>query len=140
MKKAYSLAITCLILFFASFIISCNGQTDANANTVELTALPGVIKPYVVTDSIVRSIFKDSKGNIWLGRGHAGLTRYDGKSYTHYSIEDGLSDNQIRTIQEDREGNLWFATGNGVSKYDGEKFSIHKSSDPLTSDVALNDR
>jgi hypothetical protein len=54
---------------------------------------------------------------------------YDGKSWTTYTSNDGLINNQIVTIVIDKQGNKWFAcqsafdgvdnTGGGVSKFDG---------------------
>ncbi len=52
----------------------------------------------------VRSILEDSKGNYWFGSSHEGVCRFDGESFTYFTVEDGLSNNQIRTIQEDQNG------------------------------------
>src|SRR5688500_12757751 len=69
----------------------------------------------------VRSILEDSKGNYWFGSWNEGVCRFDGKSLTYFSVEDGLSDNQIRSIHEDRNGVVWFEGGVGISGFDGEK-------------------
>lgn len=136
MNYSYPNPFIYLLLCVALFSVSCNGQSNLKVPESKIPALiatPEVVKPYVETDSLVCSIFEDSKGHLWFGRSHAGLSRYDGNSFTHFSIKDGLSDNQIRTIQEDIEGNLWFATGNGISKYDGKKFTTHTSNGHLLS-------
>ena len=82
---------------------------------------------------MIRSILEDSKGNFWFGSDLEGVCRYDGKSFTYFTMEDGLAHNQVRTIQEDLNGNIWFATGRGVSSYDGIKMATH-----TTEDVVLN--
>ncbi len=69
----------------------------------------------------VRSILEDSKGNYWFGSWNEGVARFDGKSLTYFTMEDGLSDNQIRSIREDRNGVVWFEGGFGISGFDGEK-------------------
>lgn len=75
-----------------------------------------------LNNSSVRSIFKDSRGYIWLG-GDYGLSRYDGTNFTYFTAEEGLSSNgRISSILEDRQGRLWFGTANGVSIYDGTCF------------------
>lgn len=58
------------------------------------------------------SIFKDSKGFIWIGTKH-GLNRYDGYEFRLYTKEqNGLKQNDdIRDIIEDEKGNLWLLLG-----------------------------
>ena len=56
--------------------------------------------------------------------GVGGVTKYDGRSFTHYSTPQGLSDNIVYRILEDKSGNLWFGTRNGdLNKYDGKSFT-----------------
>ena len=38
---------------------------------------------------------------------------------THYSSEDGLSENTVMDILQDKKGNMWFSTWNGINKFDG---------------------
>ena len=37
-------------------------------------------------------------------------------SFTHYSTEDGLSQNTVMDILQDRQGNMWFTTWDGLGK------------------------
>ncbi|MCB0686575.1 MAG: hypothetical protein KDC53_08620 [Saprospiraceae bacterium] len=55
-----------------------------------------------------------------------------------YSIQDGLVANQIRKITQDTEGFIWIATWEGLSKYNGHKFTNYSSSTGLTFDL-IND-
>ena len=73
----------------------------------------------------------DRVGNIWLGTGGGGVSRFDGKRFTNYTTAQGLSANVVFAIREDRHGNLWFGTTAGVSKYDGRKFSNYSVNDGL---------
>jgi len=73
--------------------------------------------------NVVLSITEDLMGNIWFtSLSHARVSRYDGKIFTHYKTEDGLSDNFVRTSFCDRAGNIWIGThGNrdgGLDRYD----------------------
>lgn len=136
MKKCFVCSPFYLLLFCLLLITSYGRQPNsdiAESNNPELKLTPKTTSPYEVSDSMVRSIFEDSKGNFWFGRDHAGLSRYNGKFLTHFTVKDGLGDNQIRTIQEDRNGNIWFGTGGGISSYDGETFTIRAIRDNLTS-------
>ncbi|MBI4648955.1 MAG: hypothetical protein HY738_20790, partial [Bacteroidia bacterium] len=67
-----------------------------------------------------KSIFCDSKGNLWFGTAGGGASRYDGKSFTNFTSAQGLANNIVMCITEDNSGNLWFGTyGGGASRYDG---------------------
>jgi len=43
-------------------------------------------------------------------------------SYKHYTVRDGLVQNQVHSIFEDSKGYLWLATMGGVSRFDGIEF------------------
>lgn len=42
---------------------------------------------------------------------------------THYSVDDGLSENHILCMHQDQKGTLWFGTYYGLDKFDGYNFS-----------------
>lgn len=46
--------------------------------------------------------------------------------FTHYSSEDGLSQNTVMSILQDRKGNLWFSTWDGINKFNGYTFRTFK--------------
>lgn len=72
----------------------------------------------------VYCIIQDRAGNIWIGTDGGGVSKFDGKEMSTYTIKQGLGGSVIRKIYEDRDGNLWFATyGSGVSKFDGVNFT-----------------
>jgi ligand-binding sensor domain-containing protein len=43
-------------------------------------------------------------------------------SYKHYTIMDGLPQNQIVTLYQDSKGFMWIATKVGISRFDGRNF------------------
>ncbi len=71
----------------------------------------------IASNDIIR-IFKDSKGDMWVGTSR-GLSRYskENKSFKNYDEEDGLANNFVYGILEDNNGNLWISTNNGLSKF-----------------------
>ena len=45
---------------------------------------------------------------------------------THYSVEDGLSENHALCMLQDRKGTMWFGTYDGLNKFDGYTFRNFK--------------
>lgn len=46
--------------------------------------------------------------------------------FRHLDIEDGLSQNMITSICQDHKGFMWIGTRDGLNRYDGYSFKIHK--------------
>ncbi|MEN8247375.1 MAG: two-component regulator propeller domain-containing protein [Bacteroidota bacterium] len=69
----------------------------------------------------IETLFKDSKGKIWVGTKSGGLSCYDPQldSFTNYNDLLFKDNNEvlprITAIEEDKDGNIWIASwGNGV--------------------------
>ncbi len=48
-------------------------------------------------------------------------------TFTHYSQENGLSENSVMDMVQDHDGMLWFATWDGISRFDGYDFKVYKA-------------
>ena len=60
------------------------------------------------------------------------MSRYDGKTWTTYTTQDGLAHNGVRAVLQDREGHFWFGTrGGGVSRYDDKTWTTFTTQDGL---------
>lgn len=79
----------------------------------------------------IRSIFKDSHGDIWIGN-RSGLDKYDihSKKIINYFREKEGSSSQVNrffAIAEDPlDHSLWFGTYNGILRYDKQKNKFEK--------------
>ncbi len=60
----------------------------------------------------VYDVMQDSKGYIWVSTSD-GAFRFDGYSFTAFTTEQGLSDNEILHIKEDSRGRIWFLSFEG---------------------------
>jgi len=81
-------------------------------------------------------IRKDDKGNMWFASmSNGGVNQFNGKKFTQYLLNDGLSDNQVRTIYCDKSGKIWIGfNGNrnsGLTVYDGKSFNTYALEDGL---------
>ena len=138
MKNAYLSTRLCLLLFIIVFITACSEPSNSKVienNSFELAVTP---KTGAQIAKCVVEIFEDSKGNLWFGTMSKGVARYDGKSLTYFSIDDGLAGNTVASIVEDKEGNLWFGTHFGLSKYDGKTFTNYTKKEGLCHDRVSN--
>ena len=48
-------------------------------------------------------------------------------SFTHYSSENGLSQNSIMSMVQDHNGVLWFSTWDGINWFNGYDFKVYKA-------------
>lgn len=76
-----------------------------------------------LASSVVNHIITDSKGYLWFAT-QGGISRFDGKHFTNYTIKNGLAGNDVTFMTEDDSGNIWAACyGAGISRYDGKSFT-----------------
>lgn len=133
-----------LLLSFLTLCFSCLGQNKKSAPKESPAArpIPQVIKKFkaavmapdfdtTLVSQYIRSIFQDSKGNLWFGTIREGVVRYDTKTLTYFSDPDGLVSTSVFAINEDKKGNLWFGTDQGVYKYNGKAFRNYNQKDGL---------
>lgn len=126
MKNSRKYQIVISLLFLSVLVFSFTMQSNSApikntgfSNSADSSILEHKEKLKYISG--IRSILHDSKGNYWFGSGREGVCFFDGNTFTYFTIEDGLSDNQVRTVQEDEHGTIWFGTGNGVSSYNGSE-------------------
>lgn len=75
-------------------------------------------RPQVVTRlSLGRSLYKDSRGNLWAGT-WKGLYRVAPNGEVTSFDQKHLSDLQVRSVVEDDAGSIWIGTFRGLNKYD----------------------
>ena len=48
-------------------------------------------------------------------------------SFSHFTSDNGLSQNSITAMMKDHKGYLWFGTRDGLNKFDGTNFTLYNS-------------
>lgn len=91
----------------------------------------------------VRSIFQDSKGNIWFATAGGGINKFVGETtsglgkFEVFHNKQSLANDNIMSIEEDKAGNLWISTESGLHKFNPATslFQYYKFSDNFTSNI-----
>jgi ligand-binding sensor domain-containing protein len=120
--KYYLIIITSvLILILLSISFDVQAQQAYNRTTTQ----------HGLASNIVHHVFKDFQGYLWFST-EAGVNRYDGHQFLHYTTSDGLGGNEIFEIVGDSQNRLWFLSFNGrLSYYFEGKFYNPENSEML---------
>lgn len=98
---------------------SCMGTPAAKSEPVVDTPRPPMTGPAF---DHVRCGIRTRDGSLWFGTTGAGIFRYDGEHFHHFTTRQGLINDTVYALLEGRAGDLWVGTINGVSHYHGGRF------------------
>jgi ligand-binding sensor domain-containing protein len=127
MKYAHVFTFLTILVFGTA----CNGQVKKGLpkEKVSESKIIPVGRPKLVktqssqpSDNINSSI-QDTAGNLWFGTTSEGVYIYDGKSFSQFTVTNGLNSNRVNCILEDKDGKIWIGTEAGVCLYDGKTFA-----------------
>ena len=86
------------------------------------------------------SLAVDAQGIVWAGTWGGGLSRYDGKAWTQYTVAEGLPGNHVFMLHIDPKGVMWVGTNNGLAKMkDGKIRGAHHARRPVRQRRLLDD-
>jgi ligand-binding sensor domain-containing protein/two-component sensor histidine kinase len=76
-----------------------------------------------VPAGMIRALYRDHLGRLWIASGEGGLGRIDDPTADHpnlvrYTVKEGLSTDQITCITEDQWGRIYIGTGVGLDRLD----------------------
>ena len=115
MKKILMINTTIIFILITIFSYDTYALKNNGINFQSITIDDGL------SQSLVETIYQDSRGYIWLGTGD-GLNRYNGSEFVVYrnnkDDENSISNNSISEVVEDIYGNLWIGTYNGLNRMD----------------------
>lgn len=90
----------------------------------------------LLDNSVVNTIFKDNKSNIWIGTDGGGLWKTDNRleSFKNFSVTNGLQSMNIKQITEDDKGQIWLNTNLGLEIIDplNNRFVHYSARDGLS--------
>ncbi len=62
------------------------------------------------------TLYEDAKQRVWVGSYGNGALCYKGRSYTHFSVQNGLPNNNTLCFREDVDENVWVSTSRGIAR------------------------
>ena len=84
-----------------------------------------------------RTFYENKNKKLWIGTYQDGIYLFDqlkNDIISHFTIENGLRDNQINTLLEDSLGNLWITSFSGLTRYSPiNGFKYYSVSEGITS-------
>ena len=95
-------------------------------------------EPSGYPNMFVFQIFRDSKDILWIHSSSYGpeisLSRFDGQSFVHYGVKDGLSSPLSTDLPAylDSDDTIWLGHG-GAYRFDGNSFVLYTEDDGLVS-------
>lgn len=75
----------------------------------------------------ISDMVEDSEGNLWIALTNRGLLKFDGKTFTPFGVDSGLTDLYVRSIAMAPNGNLWIGTREGIYILSGGKIKAAPS-------------
>ena len=69
-----------------------------------------------LTTKTIYNIIQDRDGFLWLSS-DAGVYRYDGMRFEHFTVNDGITDNEVLKVYQDKKDRIWFLTLNGYLSF-----------------------
>ncbi|MCA6364957.1 MAG: SpoIIE family protein phosphatase [Bacteroidetes bacterium] len=102
------------LLLMIGFLLSVISASGNRYNFRTFSVAEGLAQ------SRVTAITQDVNGYIWAGT-NGGLSRFNGKTFRNYFLEDGLPSNRITSLCSS-PGYLWIGTPQGISVWNGLRF------------------
>ncbi|MGA9773332.1 MAG: two-component regulator propeller domain-containing protein [Blastocatellia bacterium] len=105
---------------------------DFRLHRVENNRVTAVVDVSGLTDYIIRNLYEDREGSLWIGTSKGVVIRFRDGKFTIYSKKEGLPGNRINIIREDRHGNIWIGlSGGGLFRFKDEIITSYTVADGL---------
>ena len=93
----------------------------------------GAYSPLITNKTVVKVLFRDREGVLWLGTENHGLEALARGRLIRYGAAEGLPNAPIHTIYQDREATIWVGTeGGGICRLVSGKFDCYSSKNGLS--------
>jgi hypothetical protein len=80
----------------------------------------------------VNAVAVDHNGLLWAATEKNGAAYYNGQEWRVFTSQDGLPSNQTYSVTVDPDGAIWIGTWEGVTRFDGQSWSVPYSTENNT--------
>ncbi len=94
----------------------------ARFDGVRFTVFDSANTPALLDESIT-TLWPAPDGSLWIGTEGGGLAHYRNGSFTHYGVEDGLTNGFVRAVAQDPAGHMWVGTDRGFFQLSNNRFT-----------------
>jgi signal transduction histidine kinase/CheY-like chemotaxis protein/ligand-binding sensor domain-containing protein len=93
----------------------------------------GAYSGLVTNAKVVKALFRDYTGNLWIGTESHGLDMLQAGKLTHYGAQQGLPNAPVHTIYQDLQQTIWAGMeGGGLCRLASGKFDCYSSKNGLS--------
>ncbi|HOX25464.1 MAG TPA: two-component regulator propeller domain-containing protein [Candidatus Krumholzibacteria bacterium] len=114
--------------------------TDGGVNVIRGDRVEVLGPAQGVPEGLILCMYRDSRGDVWIGGPGAGLVRLRGGRGQVFGLKDGLIDDALFGFLEDESGRLWVASNSGVFSFHRESFDRFASGEKATISCRLYGR
>lgn len=112
-------------------VVAARGGLDVIVNGKPMGAYSGLI----TENKVVKTLFRDRDGSLWIGTEHHGLDSLNAGKLKHFGAQQGLPNAPVHAIYQDALGTIWAGTeGGGVCRLLGGRFDCYSSKNGLSGD------
>ncbi|MFM9910505.1 MAG: two-component regulator propeller domain-containing protein [Chitinophagaceae bacterium] len=126
----------CPSFLLVAIIIGTSTVSFAQYNTTSFYT-----KTYMAVDGLPDSytlrVYQDQQKYIWIGT-YSGLSRFDGKAFANYGLNNGLNELYINAIAEDDQHRIWIGSRKGLGYIQNSKFFPANISDSQNINFVYN--
>lgn len=111
--------------------------SEHHAKQKQEMGLQGINVAY--NPNYIVSLAVDARGVVWAGTWGGGLSRFDGKTWTQYTVSEGLPGNHVFMLHIDPKGTMWIGTNNGLARAKAEGgFEVMTTTDGLFNNTVFS--
>lgn len=116
------------------------GTNNGTINIIDNDSISELQLNTPLPDTRIRSIFKDSEDNLWIGTSVGMLLKKKSGDEKWYTTQNGLPDAEVRLFFEDSNHTIWFGTRAGglVKVISENEFEVYNKSNLLNSDFIMS--
>lgn len=100
-------------------------------------ANPAITAVQDLPASLISSVLRGSKNDLWIGTDGRGVMRIRNGAVTNFSTSNGLSHNYVTSIVEDSNGGIWVGTQQGLNRFKDDGITVYKSAHGLGHDYVV---